>query len=461
MTGKITTFYSYKGGVGRTFALANIGVILAQWGKNILLIDWDIEAPGLNDYFKGRYSPSRGVVDYIGAIQNGDDLDWQQYISDISLPDLDGRLSLMPAAAIDTDFAREVQNLNWEFLYSEYDLGNHLERLRAEWLQNFDFVLIDSRTGVTDFSGITTAQLPDNLAFLFTANQQSLNGCCDIVRRAMEARRNLSLDRPALVPLPLPARFESREEYDRAQVWRQTFASKLKPFFEVWAPLSTDSVRLVDLLTIPYVPRWTFGEELAALLEPITTTGTRTPATSATYALETVAALLARNFQDIDFLLSSRDEYVLSAKENTPQSRSPEPRKRKIFISASVRDLALSHGIKHLLGENGFNCYIDEHQTTWGETWANHVYKELGDSDALVVLVNKHPSAFQETEVDHFLRHSLRSQARKPIIPIYVPGVIEKRKNSRLLDYQSILLETGSLREQLAPLLERLDMTSA
>ena len=27
MPGQVVTFYSYKGGVGRTFALANIGVI--------------------------------------------------------------------------------------------------------------------------------------------------------------------------------------------------------------------------------------------------------------------------------------------------------------------------------------------------------------------------------------------------------------------------------------------------
>jgi MinD-like ATPase involved in chromosome partitioning or flagellar assembly len=44
--GKIVTFYSYKGGVGRTMAMANAGAFLAAAGKKVLLVDWDLEAPG-------------------------------------------------------------------------------------------------------------------------------------------------------------------------------------------------------------------------------------------------------------------------------------------------------------------------------------------------------------------------------------------------------------------------------
>ena len=47
--GRIITFYSYKGGTGRTMALANVGWILASSGKRVLLVDWDLEAPGLQD----------------------------------------------------------------------------------------------------------------------------------------------------------------------------------------------------------------------------------------------------------------------------------------------------------------------------------------------------------------------------------------------------------------------------
>jgi hypothetical protein len=174
----------------------------------------------------------------------------------------------MPAAGKGSDgYAAAVQSLNWDELYSKHQFGSHLEELRERWIQEFDVVLIDSRTGVTDFSGALTAQLPDVLAFFFTANNQSFEGCCDVARRAMDARRNLPLDRPAIIPLPIVARFEQREEYDRAQTWRRRFANQLEPFLRVWSPPSIDLLKLVDMLTIPYVPRWNFDEEIAVLTE--------------------------------------------------------------------------------------------------------------------------------------------------------------------------------------------------
>jgi len=48
----IVTFYSYKGGVGRSMSLANTAVLLAKWGYKTLIVDWDLEAPGLEHFFK-------------------------------------------------------------------------------------------------------------------------------------------------------------------------------------------------------------------------------------------------------------------------------------------------------------------------------------------------------------------------------------------------------------------------
>ena len=49
--GTIVTFYSYKGGTGRTMALANVAWILASQGKRVLAVDWDLESPGLHQYY--------------------------------------------------------------------------------------------------------------------------------------------------------------------------------------------------------------------------------------------------------------------------------------------------------------------------------------------------------------------------------------------------------------------------
>src|SRR5271170_367544 len=68
--GKIVTFYSYKGGTGRTMALANVAWILASSGLKVLVVDWDLESPGLHRYFQPFIDPAKitatsGVIEMI------------------------------------------------------------------------------------------------------------------------------------------------------------------------------------------------------------------------------------------------------------------------------------------------------------------------------------------------------------------------------------------------------------
>jgi len=44
----VVTFYSFKGGVGRSTALAFVANILATRGLKVVMIDFDLEAPGLS-----------------------------------------------------------------------------------------------------------------------------------------------------------------------------------------------------------------------------------------------------------------------------------------------------------------------------------------------------------------------------------------------------------------------------
>src|SRR4051812_14058860 len=56
--GQVVTFYSFKGGVGRTMTLANTAFLAACSGKRVLVMDWDLEAPGLAYYFRGVQEPA-------------------------------------------------------------------------------------------------------------------------------------------------------------------------------------------------------------------------------------------------------------------------------------------------------------------------------------------------------------------------------------------------------------------
>jgi len=63
------TFYSYKGGVGRTLALLNVAALLAEHGRRVLIVDLDLEAPGFGLSSMTRPAEQRdaqpGVSDFL------------------------------------------------------------------------------------------------------------------------------------------------------------------------------------------------------------------------------------------------------------------------------------------------------------------------------------------------------------------------------------------------------------
>ena len=73
--GQVITFYSYKGGTGRTMAMANVAWIIASSGKRVLVVDWDLESPGLHKFFEpfleeSKVSATPGVIELINDYAN-------------------------------------------------------------------------------------------------------------------------------------------------------------------------------------------------------------------------------------------------------------------------------------------------------------------------------------------------------------------------------------------------------
>ena len=292
--GIIYTFYSFKGGVGRTMALANVAALLAKWGHSVLVVDWDLEAPGLERFFQGQKpdiqrvrARTPGIVDLVQARTNGKGLHWRNCLFDVEIGGNGGRLSILSAGRSGEDYPARLQSLDFPELFDKHGLGSYIEELRNEWIAAFDFVLIDSRTGVTDIGGICTVHLADVLVLLFTANESSSEGAIEIVERARKAQQHLPLDRRRLLAVPVPARDESRTEYERATEWKQRFAERFGELYRDWLPSGKTVHDAIDLLRIPYVPYWSFGEQLPAIQE-----GTSDPA-SLGHAYEILARMLA------------------------------------------------------------------------------------------------------------------------------------------------------------------------
>ncbi|HEV3197595.1 MAG TPA: hypothetical protein VGZ73_06795, partial [Bryobacteraceae bacterium] len=217
----------------------------------------------------------------------GKSLSWRDCLLDFDVAGSPSRLSLLSAGQSDPEYMARMQSLNFEELFDKYDLGFYIEQLRDEWAADYDFVLVDSRTGVTDIGGICTVHLADILVLLFTTTDSSMEGAADILERARRAQSHLPVDRGRLLAVPVPARDESRTEYKRAAEWNEKFAKRFSELYWDWLPSGTTPHDAIDLLRIPYVPYWSFGEPLPAIEER------NTDPASLGHAYEILARVLA------------------------------------------------------------------------------------------------------------------------------------------------------------------------
>ena len=424
MSGSVVTFYSYKGGVGRSFALANMAVLLGRWGFRVLCIDWDLEAPGLAHFFDSAKQSEAlkpiwsdkvpGLVELLTdfEVKKPLALQWRDYIIPLA-SEHTPRVSLLKAGRMDPTYTTRLHKLNWAELYIN-GLGDYLENMFEELRQEYDYVLIDARTGVTDFSGIITAQLPDILAFLFTSNEQSFEGATDIARRAVEARNELTIARSRLLLLPIPARFEIQFENKISSWWQKRFATELKEFYEPWNTPDIDHERLVQSTTIPYVPIWSFGERLSVVVD------SSTDPLSINYSLETIAALLAHRLSQTRLLIDSRDEFVSSAQR---VAQKQDQTNYSIFLSYAHEDSANASALAKCLEQLGLRTF---HEQMIAGTRIEERLREMIDRSAhMVVLLGASSGSrrLQNYEVRTFLRQAATDERPRLLIPLALHDV--------------------------------------
>lgn len=181
---KVVTFYSYKGGVGRTLASANFGLYLAKTGQKVVLADMDFEAPGLDSKFPSLNSDrfTTGLLDHFSAFEEGQGL-LEIHAEEIPLSDdittAGGRLWLIPAGNYTSrEYYSCLSKLNWEKLTSTSQGLTFCLDLVRRIKETFDadVLVIDSRTGLTEIGGLCTQVLPDAVVLLTSTSSESLSG---------------------------------------------------------------------------------------------------------------------------------------------------------------------------------------------------------------------------------------------------------------------------------------------
>ncbi len=189
------TFFSVKGGVGRSTALVALALRLARDGKRVMVVDLDLESPGVTSLLlRVEDLPPYGVTDWMveDAVGQADTLviDDMVTLSPATGSDVRGEVLVVPAVgsrSVPEDEPRGlaarlrdgtfVAKLGRAYISSASDMdfagriGRMLEALEAR--HRPDVVLLDSRAGLHDISAATVPRLGGTVLLFAGATSQT------------------------------------------------------------------------------------------------------------------------------------------------------------------------------------------------------------------------------------------------------------------------------------------------
>lgn len=163
----VTLFYSFKGGVGRSTALAAAALRLAADGERVVVLDADFDAPGVGPFLPDRDGTisRHGVVDYlleqpVMATDNHDPV-IEDYVHrcPFAHSGSDGEILVLPAGTVDTAFIHKLSRVGYARSPAgdDHPFVSLLHAIRSALEPHW--ILVDSRAGLGEISGLLTGGL--------------------------------------------------------------------------------------------------------------------------------------------------------------------------------------------------------------------------------------------------------------------------------------------------------------
>ncbi|MEU0988840.1 FxSxx-COOH system tetratricopeptide repeat protein [Streptomyces sp. NPDC005953] len=465
-TATIVTFYSYKGGVGRTMALANVAWLLASDGKRVLVIDWDLESPGLHRFLRPFLSDPdlvrlQGVVemvrDYGSAVERlvaqelappahdarlNELLDlhtgvagWVDTVRWSHFPGDGGSISFLGPGCQSEEYSKNVALFDWARFYGQQAGAQFVHTLR-EQLRNsgYDYVLIDSRTGHSDNASVCTLWLPDVLVGGFNLSNQSIEGTAAVARQVHEQAKRTGRE---IRILPVPMRIE---RVDRAKAMaRRRYAEQ--QFAGIVGPLvAGDTTAYWSQVEVRHSATFAYEEVLVPfVLEP----GEHS---SQLQAYLRIAEEISRGEVNVIRPVPERlrREYANRFEEITP----PGPRTARIVHAP--RDRQWADWIRTELAGIGISC-----ETTDGDQ-GPRAPSEQEPTFTIVLVSPALPSApgYQEVS-DQCVRNSARLGGGRASPWMVAVTIEETRLEGPIARLQGPLLQSLGEREARSLLFER------
>ncbi|MDJ0520183.1 MAG: AAA family ATPase, partial [Trichodesmium sp. MO_231.B1] len=195
---RTVTFYSFKGGVGRTTALTHVASILAMRGRKVVAVDLDLEAPGLSTAFNLKLQPKYGIVDYFyerSYLPEGvkPNILITDIFSEVKISNATGRVFVVPAGYLSLDYVSKVDDIH---ATTVIDGDKNLWSIFKEEIQEQlkpDIILIDSRTGINQWGALSLIQAADEAIIFLFPNEQNKQGI-ELLLESLQSLKNLSIN---------------------------------------------------------------------------------------------------------------------------------------------------------------------------------------------------------------------------------------------------------------------------
>ena len=206
---RAVTFYSYKGGVGRTLALANVAEYLVRFNKKVCIMDFDLEAPGLRYKLEEKSNDKVplqiGLVEYMHYFfeftkQSAFPESLKKYSQEVKFKNHpENPVTFIPAGNSEmASYWNKLSKLDWNSYFEKSSrskgYGNLFflelkERVKLEFKP--DILLIDCRTGISTVFGITNAVLSEYSIVLAANNDENIDGSIMVLRNLSDHKNHL------------------------------------------------------------------------------------------------------------------------------------------------------------------------------------------------------------------------------------------------------------------------------
>ncbi len=258
----IVSFYSFKGGVGRTTLLTAVARLLAASNKRVVVIDLDLEAPGLGAFL--GVDTDRGAIDFIVdyLVTRVPDLQSCKGAAAGFGDVLGAQVDVIPAGRMSLSYLEKLARLD----FTNVDLDTRADspvgralRALVEAVRNElnpDYILIDSRAGLHDIGGLSLHALAHVDVLVSRATSQNVVGL-EIALQTLGQRKRAEDLRRVLVAHTFAPR---REDPEAPTTEELEFRQQVYELFSNWIYEDGD-VEERDVDDAPHFP-WTIGQHV-------------------------------------------------------------------------------------------------------------------------------------------------------------------------------------------------------